>query len=208
MQAGSIAKRKKRIGEVIAYALGHRTRVLILIVLNEGTYTPGQVAGMIDEPVQSVSNHIRDMVAIGSIELVKTVKRRNMEQHHYRAIEMPCYTEEDFAAMTPEQRDVTWGLIIQSMAAEMMAALWQGTLRENNKTILSWRWHNVDAEGELEIYAVLEEAWERVWKIECDSMTRVAKTKAKTRSILVALGAFKRAKKGPTRHVTCEVTDS
>lgn len=208
MQAGSIAKRKKRIGEVIAYALSHRTRVLILLALNEGTYTPGQVAEMIDEPVQSVSNHIRDMVAIGSIELVKTVKRRNMAQNHYRAIEMPCYTEEDMEAMTPQQRDVTWGLIIQSMAAEMMAALWQGTLRENNKTILSWRWHNVDAEGELEIYTVLEQAWERVWQIECDSMSRVAKTKAKTRSILVALGAFKRAKKGPGRHATSVVMDS
>lgn len=133
MQAGSIAKRKRRIGEVIAYALSHRTRVLILIVLNEGTYTPGQIAEMIDEPLRAVSNHIRDMVAIGFIELVKTVKRRNMPQNYYRAIEMPCYTEEDMEAMTPEQRDVTWGLIIQSMAAEMMAALWQGTLRRTTR---------------------------------------------------------------------------
>jgi len=208
MQAGSIAKRKKRIGQVIAYALGHRTRVLILLALNEGTYTPAQVAAMIDEPVQSVSNHIRDMVAIGSIELVETVMRRNMPQHYYRAVQMPCYSEEDMEAMTPEQRDVTWGLIIQSMAAEMMAALWQGTLRENNKTILSWRWHNVDAQGELEIYDVLEEAWERVWDIEGDSVNRVAKTKAKTRSVLVAFGAFMRARKGPARQVAREVMDS
>src|SRR6476659_655618 len=174
MQAGSIAQRKKRIGEVIAYAVSHRTRVLILVVLNEGTYTPAQVAEMIDESVQSVSNHIRDMVAIGSIELVKTVKRRNMDHHYYRAIEMPCFKEADFEAMTPQERDVTWGLIIQSMAAEMLAALWKGTLRRNNKTWLTWRWHNVDDQGELEIYDVLEWAWNRMWEIESESMNRPA----------------------------------
>ncbi|MGN6588636.1 MAG: winged helix-turn-helix domain-containing protein [Solirubrobacterales bacterium] len=208
MQARALMERKKRIAEVVSFALNHRIRLMILIVLNEGVYTPAKVAELIGEPLRTVSNHIRDLADLGAIELVDTVMRRNMPQRYYRTVKMPEYTEEDFEAMTPQQRDITWGLIIQSMAAELMAALWKGTLRRNNKTVLTWRWHNVDDQGELEIYDVLERAWERMWEIEGESVNRVAETKAKTRSILVALGGLWRAKKGPDRWFGDEVTES
>jgi len=153
--ARTVGQRKKRIGEVISYALSHRTRVLILIVLNEGIFTPGQVAEIVDEPLKNVSNHMRELADCGSIELVKSVPRRNMMQHYYTAVQMPCYTEDDMEAMTPHQRDVTYGLVIQSLAAEMMAALWKGTLSSDPKTWLSWLWFNVDEEGREDIAAAV-----------------------------------------------------
>jgi DNA-binding transcriptional ArsR family regulator len=195
VQARSIVQRKKRIGEVVAYALSHRTRVLILIVLNEGVYTPAQVAKIIEEPLRNVSNHIRELAEAGSIELTKSVPKRNSVQHYYRAVEMPYYSEEDMEAMTPEQRDVTYGLVIQSMAAEMMAALWKGTLSSDPKTWLSWRWFNVDAQGREEIAEDLQRSWDRMWEIQAESTNRCAKSKEDTRSILVAHGGFERAKK-------------
>jgi DNA-binding transcriptional ArsR family regulator len=82
-------QRKKSIEEVVAYAVGHRIRVQILIVLNEGTYAPGEIAQIIDEPLNNVSNHIRELVDAGSIELAETRRVRNTIQHYYRAIEMP-----------------------------------------------------------------------------------------------------------------------
>src|SRR3954447_6807866 len=88
--ARSTGQRKKRIGEVISYALSHRTRILIWIVLNEGIFPPAQVAAIVDEPLKNVSNHIRELADCGSIELVKSVPRRNMMQHYYTAVQMPC----------------------------------------------------------------------------------------------------------------------
>src|SRR3954454_11785755 len=131
--ARSAGQRKKRIGEVVSYALSHRTRILILIVLNEGIYAAGQVAKIVDEPLKNVANHMRELADCGSIELVKSVPRRNMMQHYYTAVQMPCYTEEDMEVMPPEQRDVIYGLVIQSLAAEMMAALWKGSLSSDPK---------------------------------------------------------------------------
>ena len=114
---------KKTIEEVVGYALNHKIRVHILLALTEGTYTAAQIAEIIEEPLNNVSNHIRELLDAGSIELAKTVPKGNVLQHYYRAVEMPYYSEEEAAAMTPEQRQVTAGLVVQPMLAEVMAAL-------------------------------------------------------------------------------------
>jgi DNA-binding transcriptional ArsR family regulator len=158
--------RKKRIEEVVTYAWRHRTRVLILIVLNEGVYTPAEIAAIIDEPLKNVSNHVKELVEAGSIELAKTQQRRNMTQHYYRAVQMPFYSDEAMERMTPEQRDITYGLVIQSMVAEMMAALWKGKLNSDPRTWLSWRWFNVDDQGRNDIADELQRSWDRMWEIE------------------------------------------
>jgi DNA-binding transcriptional ArsR family regulator len=189
--------RKKRIEEVVTHAWGHRTRVLILIVLNEGVYTPGQVAAIIDEPVKNVSNHIRDLVDMGSIELAKTEPKRNTTLHYYRAVQMPFYSDADMERMTPEQRNVTYGLVIQSMVAEMMAALWKGKLHSDPRTWLSWRWFNVDAEGRTDIADELQRSWDRMWEIEGESTNRRAESGEESTSILVAQAGFERARKAP-----------
>lgn len=58
----SMAKRAKRarrrIEDVVQYALGHRTRVYILILLNEGIYTAAELAAMMDEPLNNVHKHL------------------------------------------------------------------------------------------------------------------------------------------------------
>ncbi len=192
-----VKDRKKRIEEVVTYAWGHRTRVLILIVLNEGVYTPGEVAAIIDEPLNNVSNHIKELVEAGSIELAKTEPRRNTTQHYYRAVQMPFYSDEDMEAMTPEQRNVTYGLVIQSMVAEMMAALWKGKMSSDPRTWVSWRWFNVDGQGREEIAEELAGSWERMWEIECDSTNRRAESGEESKSILVAQAGFERARKAP-----------
>lgn len=192
-----VKDRKKRIEEVMTYAWGHRTRVLILILLNEGVYTPAQLAEIIDEPVNNVSNHIKELVEAGSIELAKTEPRRNTTQHYYRAMQMPFYSDEDIEAMTPRQRNITYGLVIQSMVAEMMAALWKGKMSGDPRTWVSWRWFNVDAQGRVEIADELARSWDRMWEIECDATNRRAETKEEAKSILVAQAGFERARKAP-----------
>jgi DNA-binding transcriptional ArsR family regulator len=189
--------RKKQIEEVMTYAWGHRTRVLILILLNEGVYTPAEVATIIDEPLKNVSNHMRELVEAGSIELAKTQQRRNTTQHYYRAVQMPFYSDQEMEAMTPEQRNVTYGLVIQSMVAEMMAGLYAGKMHSDPRTWLSWRWFNVDDKGRGDIADELQRSWDRMWEIECDSTNRRAESGEEARSILVAQAGFERARKAP-----------
>lgn len=194
---GRAGQRKKSIEEVVSYAVGHRIRVNILIVLNEGTYTPGEIARIIDEPLNNVSNHIRELLDAGSIELAKTEPVRNATQHYYRAVEMPFYSEEEAAAMTPEQRQVTAGLVVQSMTAEVMAALWAGKLT-HPRVWLAWDWFNVDAQGRQEIADEQERSWQRLRDIEVESTNRRAASGEEATSIIVSQAGFERARKAPT----------
>ena len=99
-------QRKKKIEEVIAYALGHRTRIQVLLLLNEGTYTAGEIAQIIDVPLNNVANHIHELLEAGSIELADSKRRRNAVQNWYRAVDTPYYSDEVMENMRLEQRQV------------------------------------------------------------------------------------------------------
>jgi DNA-binding transcriptional ArsR family regulator len=189
-------QRRKSIEEVVPYAISHRTRVHILIVLNEGTFTPGQIAEVIGEPLNNVSNHIRELADAGSIELAKKEEVRNTILHYYRAVEMPFYSDEEIAAMPPQQRQVSAGLVVQSMIAEVLAALSAGKLRDP-RVWLAWNWFNVDGQGREDIMAEQARSWSRIQEIEVESTNRRAKSGEEATSIIVTQLGYERARKGP-----------
>lgn len=191
-------QRDKGIEEVVAYALGHRIRVYVLTILNEGTYTPDEIARIIDEPLNTVSHHIKELLEAGSIELAKTKQVRNATQHYYRAVEQPFYSDEDVAAMTPQQRQVIIGLIIQCMTAEVLASFWAGKMHSDPRIRLAWRWFNVDEQGREDIADEQERHWERVKEIEAEATNRRAGSGEEARSIIVADMGFERQRTGPT----------
>ncbi len=187
-------QRRKSIEEVVGYALNHRIRVQVLVLLNEGTYTAAQIAHLIGEPLNNVSNHIRELADAGSIELARSEAKGNVLQHFYRAVEMPFYSQEEAEAMTPEQRQVTAGLVVQSASAEVMAALWAGKLADP-RSILAWNWFNVDRQGREEIEVEQERLWERIQEIEAEATNRRAESGEEAESMLVTLFGYERARK-------------
>jgi predicted transcriptional regulator len=190
-------QRAKSIEEVIGYALNHRIRVYVLTLLNEGTYSPDQIAQIIEEPTNKVAHHIKELLDAGSIELAKVEKVRNADQHFYRAVEMPYYSDEEMAAMTPQQRQVTYGLILQCMTAEALAALWGGKMHSDPRVWMAWRWFNVDAQGRQDLADEQERSWKRYQDIEAESTNRRAKSGEPAESIIMAQMGFKRERTAP-----------
>lgn len=192
---GRRGQRRKRIEEVVQYALGHKIRVHILIVLNEGTYTATQLSQIIGEPLNNVANHVRELLDAGSIELAKTEQKGNILQHYYRAVEIPFYSQEEAKAMTPEQCQVTAGLVVQSASAEVMAALWAGNLADP-RTVLAWDWYNLDQKGREDLEVEQKRYLERVQEIEVESTNRRTESGEDATSMLVTLFGYERARKG------------
>jgi DNA-binding transcriptional ArsR family regulator len=192
------SQRDKSIEEVVTYALSHRTRVYVLTILNEGTFTPDQIARIVGQPLNTVSHHIKELLEAGSIELAKTERVRNATQHYYRAVQQPYYSDEETAAMTPQQRQVIIGLIIQCLTAEALAAFWAGKMHSDPRIRLSWRWFNLDAQGRDDLADEQERHWERVREIEVEATNRRAKSGEDARSIVVAQMGFERERTGPT----------
>lgn len=196
--AGKPGKRQKRgrtIEEVVSYSLGHRTRIEILTLLNEATYTPDEIAEMLGEPLGRVTHHINELVDRGAIELAKTEPARNWTRHYYRAVEQPYISEEQALRMTPQQRQIFVGVVLQSIMVESMSAFWAGNLiDEPSHTLLSWRWFNVDRQGQQEIIEELAGSWERVQEIEARSTARRSETNEEAISMVVAMQGFKRSR--------------
>jgi DNA-binding transcriptional ArsR family regulator len=189
-------KQRKRIEEVVQYALSHKFRVEILILLNQAAYTSSEVSELTGISPQNVGNHIKRMLEDGSIEIAKMEERRGTNIYWYRAIEIPEYSKEEAEALTEMERQTIAGWVIQSGMAETMAALWKGNLA-NPRTILHWSWYSFDGQGRDDMEAENVRHLQRVREIECESLNRIAKTKEEPTSMIVSLFSFVRARKAP-----------
>jgi DNA-binding transcriptional ArsR family regulator len=196
-------QRGKSVEEVLSYAVGHRIRIEVLALLNEGVFAPDQIATIIDEPLSKVAHHISELMEGGAIELAKTEPARNATRHYYRAVEQPYVSAEEAAAMTPQQRQVIVGLILQSIMAESMSAFWaRNMIDDPDHTMLSWRWFNVDREGQSEIIAELAASWERVREVEARSAARRLESGEDAVSVIVAMQGFQRSRSSLTPPAT------
>lgn len=191
------ARQPKGIEEVVQYALGHRLRIQTLIILNEGISTAAQIAAIVGEPLNNVSNHLRKMLDDGAIEVAKEERKGNVVQYWYKAVEIACYSQEEAEAMTPLQQQVTVGAIVQSGIAEILAALYAGKLRDP-RSVLFWHWYNVDQKGREEMEVENVRYLERLREIECDSVNRRVTSGEESTSMLVKLAVFERARKAPS----------
>lgn len=189
-------KPKKRIEEVVQYALSHKYRVEILILLNQASYTAGQLSELTEIPLSTVSNHIKRMLQNGSIEVAKVEERRGTNIYWYRAIEIPEYSQEQAEALTEFERHTIAGWVVQSGMAEVVAALWKRNLADP-RTILHWSWYTFDAKGRADMEAENVRHLERIREIECESANRVAVSKEVPISMIVSLYSFVRARKAP-----------
>jgi DNA-binding transcriptional ArsR family regulator len=190
-------QRGKSVEEVVTYALGHPTRIQILLLLNQGIHTAGQIADLIDEPLNNVANHIRELLDAGSIEIADTKRRGNVLQYYYRGVETPYYSDEVIAAMPPQQRQVIYAMVIQTMMAEVMAALWAGTIKGDPRTWLAWDWLHLDAQGRQDLADEQERSWKRSSEIQVESLNRSAVSGEETTSFIVGQLAFRRARPAP-----------
>jgi hypothetical protein len=119
-------------------------------------------------------------------------------QHYYRAVEMPYYSDEEFEAMTDQQRQVTLGLALQQIMAETMAAFWAGKMLIDPRVWITQRWFNVDAQGRTEIADEQARSWERIREIEAESLNRCAQSGEEAESVIVAQLGFMRERTGPS----------
>jgi DNA-binding transcriptional ArsR family regulator len=182
----------KSIEERVAFALSHRTRVHILMLLNEGVYAAEEIADFIGETKDNVAYHIKELRDAGAIEVARAEPAGNAKKFFYRTIEMPSYSEEELAAMTAEERQVIIGLTIQNMVAEMLSSFWSGKMEAYPKLWLGWRWFNLDSQGRRDLAEEQERWWERVTQIECESTHRRVRSGEEPRSVVVGLMGFPR----------------
>jgi DNA-binding transcriptional ArsR family regulator len=189
---------KKGIEQVVQYAIGHRIRVQVLIVLNEGIYTAAEIAAIVGVPLSTLHNHLHRMLEDGSIELAREEKKGNMTQYYFRAVESQVYTVEEFEKLPYPYRQNIVGAIVQSGTAEVMAGLYAGTLADPEADVY-WDWYNLDEVGRADAYALSDRFLDELREIEVEATNRSATNKTETASMLLNFSFFERPRKGAVR---------
>ena len=187
----------RRIEKRVSYTVGHRVRIEVLTALHEGNYSAIELAGIVRQPLSTVTHHVEELLRDCSIEIGHTEKVRSVEQNFYRGIKPAYYGDEEMEALAFEERQEIYGVVLEGAMSEVLASLWAGKISADRRAFLSWCWFNVDAIGRAEIADELRESWERVEQIEMRSMKRVAKTEEETTSIIVSSFCYERARNTP-----------
>jgi hypothetical protein len=187
----------RRVEEVTSRSIGHRFRIEILAALHEGPASATQLARILRQPHSKVWNHVQELLKEGSIEEAFTTEERNHTIVYYRVVELPFFSEQAVRELTPEERQITAALILQSSAAEALAALWAGKLANDPKVMLAWNRIILDQQGREELCVEQERSWDRMEEIAAKSANRRAKTgEAGVMHIIVSYG-FERARSEP-----------
>jgi DNA-binding transcriptional ArsR family regulator len=190
----------KTIEERVAFALTHRTRLLVLTLLNEGTYSVPQIVSLTGEPRDNVKYHIKELLDAGAIEIAKVERQGKWKARvfYYRTVEMPTFSDEELEAMSPEERQVILGVVLQSIIAEVLTSFWSGKMQSDPRRLwLGWRWFNLDLRGRDDLAKDQMEWWGRVQEIAAESANRSARSGEEPESVIVAIMGFLRERTAP-----------
>jgi DNA-binding transcriptional ArsR family regulator len=194
--------RKRSVEDAVAYAIAHRIRVEILGYLHECPRSPSELTTLMGYPLSTIEHHIKELLASGSIELARVEPVRNTNEHFYRAVRLPFFSEAEMWAMPVEARQEIYGLILQSSMAEAQAAFRAGKMSNDPRVWMAWRWFNLDAQGRDDLADELARSWSRVQEIESESIDRCTKSGEEAVSIVVCMQGFERCRTSPAPPAT------
>jgi DNA-binding transcriptional ArsR family regulator len=108
-------------------ALGHPLRLRLLEAISErGEASPVGLAREFDQPLATVSHHVRLLRHLGYVELVRTVPRRGAVEHFYRAVSLPFIDDAEWERLPLAMRRGLARQTLRGIFAEASRAGAQG----------------------------------------------------------------------------------
>lgn len=160
----------------LAKALAHPLRVRLLAALNEGVASPNQLAEQVDEPLQNVSYHVRVLLSLGCIELVRTAQRRGAIEHFYRALTRPSFSDTDWEQLPASARHSISDSVLAQVWDDAARALTAGSFDERDDRHLARTPLSLDEAGWAKLNELLSELQDRALEIQNESAERLAKS--------------------------------
>jgi DNA-binding transcriptional ArsR family regulator len=105
---------------VKAYA--HPLRIRILSVLDNRVASPSEISEELGSPLSNTSYHVRQLAALGLVELVDRAARRGAIEHYYTASVRPTITDEGWAKLPHIVKRAHFGGILQTAIAHVVSA--------------------------------------------------------------------------------------
>lgn len=166
-------KSDKGIDQQLVHLVSHPVRVKALVVLVERTASPKEISIELREKLSTVSHHIRELLKMDLIELVKEERRRGAVEHYYRAVMRPIWSDEEWSELSLEERQRFSAWTMQLILADAAEALDAGTFNARGDTHTSRTPLYVDEQGWRELGQIQNEALEAILQVQAASAERM-----------------------------------
>jgi DNA-binding transcriptional ArsR family regulator len=183
----------------LAKALSHPLRARILVILNEQVASPNEIAGMLDERLPNVSYHVRALVDLECIELVRTAQRRGATEHYYRALKRPFFSDRDWKRLPRSARQALVDVGLQLIWDDVSQAIEAGTLDARPDMHVSRSPLVLDEQGWGELRDIVNRVVKDADRIVKRSRERLAKTGEDEIPTRLVLMHFQAPSESPTR---------
>jgi DNA-binding transcriptional ArsR family regulator len=113
----------------LAAAMSHPTRVRAMTILLERTASPRQIADEIDERLNNVTYHLRQLRDLGCIEPVRAerVQGGRVVEHFFRATQRTYFDDAAWAVLTEKERLDLVTTALRIVAEDIEEAMAAGT---------------------------------------------------------------------------------
>jgi len=158
----------------LAKALAHPLRTRILAALEGRIASPSELAGELDAPLGVVSYHVRRLVTLGFLKLVKREPRRGAVEHYYTTTGHPRITNAAWGQLPAIVKHASIKAAVDQVGAYVAAGAAEGGFDPSDAHI-SRSPVTVDEQGWHALAWELDNMLERITKIEAASRKRLAR---------------------------------
>jgi DNA-binding transcriptional ArsR family regulator len=179
-------------------AMAHPLRARLLeLVTDRGEASPVELSRQLDEPLPTVSHHMRVLRELGCVELTRTVPRRGAVEHYYRPVLRPFLDDKQWEQLPRAVRRGLAAQLLQRVWTEASAAAASGGFDDAsahvNRVPLE-----LDHEGRRELSAAMAELVAQAHAIQERSDARRAQDGEAQRSELAIVHFASAADATPT----------
>ena len=152
-------------------ALAHPLRVSILSALEQRTASPSELAEELNVPLPNLSYHIRMLVQLDLLKLVKTRPRRGAIEHYYQAKGPAMVTDKAWGEVPTLVKEAMVAASLRQVGELVDAAAARGGF-DAPEAHLSRQPVKLDAKGWKELAKKMEVLFKDVQRIQAESEKR------------------------------------
>jgi DNA-binding transcriptional ArsR family regulator len=175
---GTDAGRDRPLDPNFAKALSHPLRQRILERLSvDGEATPNQIARLLDAPLANVAYHVRVLLELDCVELVRTRQVRGALEHYYRATAHPWVDAEQWARLPASFRRQALARTLRHCVSDASDAAVAGGF-DQPAAVVRRVGLRLDEQGWHDVAVLLEDMLTAAQRIHDASADRAAKGEA------------------------------
>jgi predicted ArsR family transcriptional regulator len=162
----------------LAMAISHPLRYRIIWAMSspERNASPKQLSEEFDLDVKRIAYHMRELAALGYVEIVETEPRRGSIEHIYRPVRAFNAWWQEWSELLPSVKQIVAASALGTGVEAIGASIDSGRFDSREDSVLAQETFRTDDRGAEEAAKVLAKALEDLMEISVNAKARLAES--------------------------------